>query len=129
MQEWISYGALKHLHMTCAAMSGSFFILRGIWKMRDSALLQRRWVRILPHIVDTVLLVSALGMVFWSGQYPFQQTWLTAKVGALLAYIVLGSIALKRGKTPSVRGLAFVAAVLVFAYIVAVALSRQALPS
>lgn len=124
----ISYTAVKHLHMTCAAMSGSFFILRAIWKMRDSALLQQRWVRILPHVVDTVLLGSALGMVFWSGQYPFQQAWLTAKVLALLAYIVLGSIALKRGKTPSTRALAFAAAVLAFAYIVAVALSRRALP-
>jgi uncharacterized membrane protein SirB2 len=123
-----SYIAIKHLHMTSAAISGLFFIVRGIWKMRGSAMLQRRWVRIVPHLVDTVLLASALIMVFWSGQYPFQQGWLTAKVLALLGYIVLGSIALKRGKTPLGRTLAFAAAIVVFAYIVAVALTRQVTP-
>ena len=123
-----TYLAVKHLHITCAAVSGSFFILRGIWKMQGSSRLQQRWVRILPHLVDTLLLASALLMVFWSGQYPFQQGWLTAKVLALLAYIVLGTVALKRGKTPLIRGLAFVAAIAVFGYILAVALMRQVLP-
>jgi uncharacterized membrane protein SirB2 len=124
----LSYLAVKHLHITCAAISGSFFIVRGIWKLRESAMLERRWVRILPHLVDTLLLASALTMVFWSGQYPFVQNWLTAKVLALLAYIVFGTIALKRGKTPAVRAWAFVVAVTLFAYILAVAISRQALP-
>jgi uncharacterized membrane protein SirB2 len=124
----LSYLAVKHLHLTCAAISGSFFIVRGIWKLRDSAMLERRWVRILPHLVDTLLLASALTMVFWSGQYPFVQNWLTAKVLALLAYIVLGTIALKRGKTPAIRAWALAAAVTLFGYILAVAISRQALP-
>ena len=124
----LTYIAIKHLHMTCAALSGSFFIVRGIWKMRDSAMLQQRWVRILPHLVDTILLASALTLAFWSGQYPFQQNWLTAKLLALLAYIAFGTIALKRGKTPMVRTTAFAAAILTFAYIVAVALTRQVLP-
>jgi uncharacterized membrane protein SirB2 len=123
-----SYLAVKHLHITCAAISGSFFMLRAYWKMRDAAILQRRWVRILPHLIDTILLASALTMVFWSGQYPFQQNWLTAKVVALLAYIVLGTIALKRGKTARIRATAFAGAVLVFGYILAVAISRQAMP-
>ena len=114
--------------MSCAAISVSFFILRFIWMLRGASILQQRWVRILPHVVDTVLLSSALTMVYWSGQIPFQQAWLGAKVVALLAYIVLGSIALKRGKTAEGRGLAFGAALLVFGYIVAVALSRQVLP-
>jgi uncharacterized membrane protein SirB2 len=123
-----AYLAIKHLHMTCAAISGSFFILRGIWKMRDSAMLQQRWVRITPHLVDTLLLASALTLAFWSGQYPFQQNWLTAKLLALLAYIAFGTIALKRGKTPLIRAWAFAAAIFTFAYIVAVALSRQVVP-
>ena len=77
-------------------------------------------------LVDTLLLTSALGRVFWSGQYPFVQTWLTAKVLALVAYIVLGTIALKRGKTKGVRAFALLAALATFAYIVAVALTRNA---
>ncbi len=122
-----TYQAIKHLHMSCAAFSVSFFILRFIWMLRGSSMLQQRWVRIVPHVVDTILLASALTMVYWSGQIPFQQTWLGAKVVALLVYIVLGSIALKRGKTSQSRALAFVAALLVFSYIVAVAMSRQVL--
>ena len=122
----MNYLALKHLHITFAALSGSFFLLRGLWMLLESPMLQRRWVKIVPHAVDTLLLVSALGLVFWSGQYPFVQTWLTAKVLALVAYIVLGTVALKRGKTRGVRTFALVAALATFAYIVAVALTRRA---
>lgn len=92
----------------------------------DSPALRQRWVRIAPHVIDTLLLASALTMVFWSGQYPFVQNWLTAKVIALFAYIGLGTVALKRGKTKAVRISAFVSALLVFAYIVSVAVTRQA---
>lgn len=123
-----SYVGIKHLHMTCAALSGSLFLLRGIWMLRSSAMLTRRWVRILPHVIDTALLASALTLAVWSGQYPFRQDWLTAKLLALILYIVLGTVALKRGKTPAIRAVALVAALLVFAYIVSVALTRQVLP-
>ena len=122
----VNYLAIKHIHITFAVLSGSFFLLRGLWMLLDSTMLQRRWVRIVPHVVDTVLLTSALVLVFWSGQYPFVQNWLTAKVLALLAYIVLGTIALKRGKTKGIRTFALLAALATFAYIVAVALTRQA---
>jgi uncharacterized membrane protein SirB2 len=72
-----------------------------------------------------VLLGSALTMAVWSTQYPFVQGWLTAKVIALVLYIVAGGIALKRGKTMRIRTVAFVVALLLFAYIVKVALTRQ----
>ncbi|MFZ6741885.1 SirB2 family protein [Undibacterium sp. JH2W] len=124
----ISYLAIKHLHLTCVGLSGSLFLLRGFWRMRDSVLLNQRWVRIVPHLIDTLLLASALTLAVMSGQYPFQQNWLTAKLLALLLYIVLGTIALKRGKTPAIRTAAFAAAILTFAYIISVALSRQAIP-
>ena len=121
----MNYLAVKYLHMTCAILSGSFFLLRGVWMLADSPLLQRRWVKTLPHGIDTLLLGSALVLVFWSGQYPFVQPWLTAKVLALVAYIVLGTVALKRGKTKGVRAFTLLAALAVFAYILAVALTRQ----
>jgi uncharacterized membrane protein SirB2 len=124
----MNYLAIKHLHITCAALSGSLFLLRGLWMLQSPAMLQRRWIRIAPHLIDTVLLASALIMVVWSGQYPFVQSWLGAKVIALLLYIALGSIALKRGKTRAARLTAFIAALAVFAYIAAVALTRQAWP-
>lgn len=124
----MTYLLVKHLHITCAVLSGSFFLLRGVWMLLESDALQRRWVKVVPHVVDTVLLTTALTMVFWSAQYPFVKPWLTAKVLALLAYIVLGTIALKRGQTKATRTAALVAALAVFAYIVLVALSRQVLP-
>ena len=123
----MNYLAIKHLHITLAVLSGSFFVLRGLWMLLDSSMLQRRWVKVVPHVVDTLLLTSALVMVFWSGQYPFDQPWLTAKVLALVVYIGLGTIALKRGKTKAVRAWAWLAALATCAYIVAVALTRQAL--
>lgn len=121
----MNYLFVKHLHITFAVISGSFFLLRGLWMLLDSSMLQRRWVKVVPHVVDTLLLATALVMVFWSGQYPFVQAWLTAKVIALIVYIGLGTMALKRGRTKALRVSALLAALAVFAYIVAVALTRQ----
>ena len=121
----MDYFFLKHLHMGFAGLSGGFFLLRGVWMLADSPLLHKRWVRTLPHVVDTLLLSSAVALAVWSSQYPFVQGWLTAKVLALLAYIVLGTIALKRGSTKAIRTVAYVAALLVFMYIVGVATSKN----
>jgi len=122
------YLTIKYLHMGCAAASGALFALRGYWMLRLPARLQQHWVRVLPHVVDTTLLGSAVTLAILSGQYPFQQAWLSAKVLALLLYIVLGSIALKRGRTHAVRAVALAGALAVFAYIVAVAMTKQPLP-
>lgn len=121
----MSYLAVKHLHMTCAALSGLLFLARGILMLRDSPLLHRRWVNSSSHLIDTVLLASALAMVVWSAQYPFVQHWLTVKVTAVVAYIVIGAVALKRGKTKGIRTGAFILALLIFGYIVKVALTKQ----
>jgi len=124
----LSYLLLKHLHITCVVLSGLGFALRGFWMLQESARLQARWVRVLPHGIDTLLLLSALSMAFLSGQYPFAQDWLTAKLAGLLVYIVLGAVALKRGKTKEIRRLALVGAFMAFGYIVSVALTRQVMP-
>ncbi|MDH5736640.1 MAG: SirB2 family protein, partial [Gammaproteobacteria bacterium] len=93
------YQSIKLIHLASVVLSISGFILRGYWMMIESPLLQAKPVKILPHIIDTCLLASALVMVYMSAQYPFVQSWLTIKVFALIAYIILGTIALKRGKT------------------------------
>ena len=121
----MDYFALKSLHLGAVIASFCLFALRGIWMLADSPWLNRRWVRILPHIVDTVLLASALALAWSIAQYPFVDSWLTAKVLALVAYIVLGSLALKRGRSRAARIASFVAALSVFAYIVSVALTRS----
>lgn len=121
----MSYLAIKHLHMTSAALSGLLFFVRGIWMLRESPLLHRRWINMSSYVIDTVLLGSALTMVFWSAQYPFVLEWLTVKVLVVLAYIVAGAIALKRGKTKRIRTVAFIVAILLFVFIVKIALTRQ----
>lgn len=122
------YAQLRAVHMSCAAASLLLFALRGIWMMRGPELLRQRWVRIVPHVVDTLLLASAIALTTVIGQYPFLQGWLTAKVLALLGYIVLGSLALKHGRSRRVRVAAFFAAVFVFAYIAATARAHDPLP-
>lgn len=96
--------------------------------LRQSPRLTHRLARVLPHLVDTLLLGSALLMAWMSDQFPFVQGWLTAKFFGLLAYIVLGAMALKRGKTQASRARYFVAALLTYAYIVSVALTKSPLP-
>jgi uncharacterized membrane protein SirB2 len=123
----MNYLLLKHFHMTCAALSGGFFLVRGTWMLAGSKLLQRRWVKTVPHVVDTLLLASAIGLAAWSHQYPGQMPWLTAKVVALLAYIVLGSVALKYGRTKAIRTAALAGALATFGYIVGVAVSKNPL--
>ncbi len=121
------YTALKHLHVATVALSFGLFVLRGIWMLVDSPRLQRRWVRILPHLIDTVLLASAIGLATILRQYPFVHGWLTAKLAGLILYIILGSIALKRGPTKSIRTVAWIAAMAVFGYIVSAAITHSPL--
>lgn len=118
------YLALKHLHLTTIVLSFALFTLRGIGMLIDAHWLKRPWLRITPHVVDTVLLASALGLAVILEQYPFVHDWLTAKVLGLIVYIILGSIALKYGPTKPIRAMAWVAALAVFGYIVSVALTH-----
>jgi uncharacterized membrane protein SirB2 len=122
-----SYLAFYYVHVTCVVLSGSFFVLRGVWMWQASDRLQLRFVRVAPHAIDTLLLGAAVGLAVLTHQYPITHPWLTAKLLALLAYIGLGVFALRLGKTRTQRGLYFVAAVLAFAYMVSVALTRNPL--
>ena len=124
----MDYASLKIVHVSCVAASYALFVVRGVWMMRESSHLQQRWVKIVPHLVDTLLLASAVALAVMSRQYPLADAWLTAKVAGLLIYIGLGTVALKRGKTRRVRVTAWLAAQAVFVYIVAVAITRQPLP-
>jgi uncharacterized membrane protein SirB2 len=121
----MDYLLLKHFHMTCAALSGGFFLVRGGWMLADSQLLQRRWVKTAPHVVDSLLLASAIWLAAWSHQYPIQMPWLNAKIIGLIVYILLGSIALKHGRSKPVRGAAFLGALATFGYIVTVAVTKN----
>lgn len=121
------YLALKNLHVLCVVVSGSGFFLRGLWMLSDSSRLNQRWVRIVPHVVDTLLLGSAIALAVIGAQYPMAQDWLTAKLIGLLVYILCGMMALRRGKSKTTRGMFFIAALLAFTYIVSVAITRSPL--
>ncbi len=116
------------VHVFCVILTISGFIVRGIWMLADSPLLHRPWVRVTPHIVDTLLLVAGATLAVRIHQYPGVNSWLTAKTLGLVGYILLGTVALKRGKTKRGRIAAWVTALLVFGYIIAVALTRNPLP-
>jgi uncharacterized membrane protein SirB2 len=120
------YLLLKTVHVVCAVASICGFMLRGYWMMRSSDMLQRKLTRIAPHVIDTLFLLSGIAMLYMLSLNPFTQGWLVAKFAGLIAYILLGTIAIKRGPTLQIRMIAFVGAVSVFAYIAGVALSRSA---
>ena len=119
---------LKPTHVGCVLLSFALFFLRGIWMMTDSPLLQQRWVRIVPHVNDTVLLAAAITLSVMLKQYPLTDNWLTAKVIGLAVYIVLGTLAMKPQRPRRLRIVMWIAAQGVFFYIVAVALTHSALP-
>ena len=119
------FATLKTIHITTVVLTASLFLLRGYWMFSGSAWLHRPVIRVAPHVNDTILFFSALGMAHLIGQYPFVNGWLTAKFLALILYIVLGHIALKRARSTVQRAVAFTAALLTLAYIVGVALCRN----
>jgi uncharacterized membrane protein SirB2 len=120
------YETIKLIHVTSAAISISGFFVRGLWMLADSPRLRARWVRIAPHVVDTILLASAIYLAVTIQQYPGVNPWLTAKLVALVLYVVFGSIGLKRGRTKAIRVAAWLGALATFAYIVGVAVTRNA---
>ena len=115
----------KYIHVSCVILTLAFFIIRGIWMIRDSGLLRKRWVKILAPVIDTVLLISAIIQAMKINQFPFYENWLTAKILALFVYIALGMVALNYGKTKNIRITAWLASLLCFSYIVAVAITRN----
>lgn len=115
------YSLLKILHISAAIATISGFVLRSFWMMKSSELLHRKLTKSLPHVVDTVFLLSGIAMLYQLSVNPFTQLWLLAKFAGLVVYIVLGTIAIKRGPTLQIRMLAAVSAVAVFAYIAGVA--------
>ena len=119
----MEFATLRAVHVAAVAASGLMFFIRGLWMLGRSPMLERRWVRVVPHVNDTVLLVAGAWMAVLLRQVPGVSPWLTAKLIALVIYIALGAVALRRRRVG-----AWIAALAVFCYIVAVALTHDALP-
>ena len=121
------YLPLRHTHIACAILTVTLFVLRGGLMIADSPWQRNVVLRYLPHAVDTVLLTTALMLTTVIRQFPFSTGWLTMKVLLLVVYIVLGSIALKRGRTRRIRIAAFLAALLTVAFLLTVARAHDPL--
>lgn len=103
---WVDYIAMKYLHLLTVVISITLFVLRFFWKCRGSAMLEKRWVKITPHINDTLLFISGIVLILITGFYPFspQGTWLTEKLFGVIIYILLGYVALgKRTRSQNIR--------------------------
>lgn len=118
------YLALKHIHLTFVALSLLAFFVRGIWLFMNSSMLSKKWGKILPHIISTILLVSGIVLAVHLSLSPGSQPWLMAKIVGLIAYIGLGVAAFKV-PNPNARKLLWVSALIVFAYIVSVAITKN----
>ena len=121
------YMMAKHLHMTAVGLSILLFVFRFIGSQFDASVLSKKWVKILPHIVDTVLLASAIWLCVILSQYPFVNAWLTFKVVGVVLYIVFGLFALKKAKTTMGKWSFFVAALAVLMATAMVAVTKQPL--
>lgn len=119
------YLQILHLHVASVILSGSLFGARSVLRIANSPLANQRGLRILSYLIDTTLLVAAILLTLILHQYPFRNGWLTTKVLLLILYIGLGTIALKRAQTPIGRSAAVLAALLVFAFIIGVALTHH----
>ncbi|WP_236547018.1 SirB2 family protein [Alteromonas sp. KUL150] len=117
----------KHLHLTAVGLSILFFIFRFVWSQLDANALSKKWMKILPHIIDTVLLGSAVWLCIILSQYPFVNAWLTFKVIGVILYIVFGLFALKKAKTTLSKWAFFIAAIGVLMATAMVAVTKQPL--
>lgn len=117
---------LKALHIALAYLTVAGFLIRGIWALTDSPLRQEKWVKIAPHVVDTLLLTLGVIMAIQLSISPFSG-WLAAKLLGLLAYIGFGVLTMRAAnRTLQLAG--FIGALLAVLYIFAVAFSRSPWP-
>ena len=118
---------LKHLHMTLAYISVLGFIARGLWRIGLGRPLASHWLRVTPHVVDTLLLATGVGLAFQLGMWPHHAPWFTTKLFLIVVYIGLG-IAAFRSRPQWLRWTLFIGATGTGCWIIAVAWTRSLLP-
>ena len=118
------YTTIKIIHMSSAILSFAGFFIRGVLMLNDSTLFKAKFTKIAPHVIDTVLLVTAIILATLSSQYPITHNWLSAKVIGLLIYIALGLWAFRFAKTRLQKVFAWISALIVFILIVVAAVTK-----
>jgi uncharacterized membrane protein SirB2 len=119
------FAAIRTVHITCVALSGSLFLVRGLLRIAAVPAANHRLLRLTSYAIDSTLSGAAILLTVILHQYPFPDAWLTTKLLLLVVYIVLGTCALKRARTPTGQSVALCFALLTFAYIVGVAITHQ----
>jgi uncharacterized membrane protein SirB2 len=122
------YLEIKLFHIICVISTLTFFLVRVFWKFFFPHLLQQRWVKIVPHTIDTLLFVSGITLVVLLQQYPFVHDWITIKFFMVLTYIVCGALVLKYAKTVIGRLMALFISILSAIYIILLAFYHQPNP-
>ncbi|MFL6692011.1 MAG: SirB2 family protein [Ramlibacter sp.] len=123
----MDYVALKLVHQAAVTLSITGFVARGAGALMDARWVTSRPAKSLPHVVDSVLLLSALTLAWTLRLTPGDAPWLLAKVIGLVLYIGLGVIALRPGRPLAVRATAWVLALVVIGWIVSVAITKNPL--
>jgi len=123
----MDYFLVKTVHQCAVALSFAGFFARGLGSLGGAQWVQGRAAKTLPHVVDSVLLLSALTLAWMLRLNPVDAPWLMAKIIGLLTYIGLGMVALKPTRPAGVRTAAWIAALATFGWIVSVALTKSPL--
>lgn len=123
----MDYLTLKALHQGAVLLSVAGFFARGLGALLGAAWVGSRPARTLPHLIDSVLLASALGLAWMLRLSPLDAPWLLAKILGLLLYIALGMLALKPGRPLGLRAAAWLAALATVGWIASVAISKNPL--
>jgi uncharacterized membrane protein SirB2 len=121
----IDYAAIKLVHQGAVALSLTGFFARGLGALAGARWTGSRVAKTLPHVVDTVLLISALTLAWMLQLTASNAPWLVAKVVGLFAYIGLGVVALRPNMPRRVRVGAWLAALTTAAWIVSVAITKD----
>jgi uncharacterized membrane protein SirB2 len=119
---------IKTVHVLCAIISISGFLYRGYLKLTQPAALSKKWLKISPHIIDTILLASGLVMLFQLQYYPNQYNWMAIKLIMVVVYILLGIVTLRFAANKTQTFAAFIAALLCYTYIIFIAINKSAWP-
>lgn len=121
----MDYSTIKLIHESAVTLSFAGFFARGLGMLRNAAWIRHRLAKTLPHVVDTVLILSAIALAWMLRLTPSNAPWLAAKIGGLVVYIALGLFALRFGRTKGIRASAWVLAMLTFLWIVSVAITKD----
>ena len=118
------YLLLKHAHLTFIVLALLMFVIRGIWLFTQSSQLSKKWVKITPHIINTLMLLSGIALASYLQLSPFNEPWLAAKIIAICLFILLGVAAFKL-PNPLLRKILWIDALTVFGYIITVAIYKS----